>query len=280
MFAAIALLLFVLRLALPSIPVPLGLVEPLNLLATTIFIAGPIIGLFFAGSYRWQPPVAIAWFLAGVATHIGGYLLASGPLGPTASAQVALAAANTGLVFWCTGLGALLSFAIRDRNLMLPMAAFLAGFDVFLVTAPITFTTRTLATAPQTFAAISYSVPRFGTIEPLARVGPADIMFLAMFFVALHRFGMQARRTLAWILPVLIAYLAVVVFLGDVAIGPVKLSALPALLPIGATLLLVNRREFKLTRSEAYSTLGVCLLAALIAAAGVFLAGRPQMPAS
>ena len=107
---------------------------------------------------------------------------------------------------------------------------------------------------------IAYSVPKIGTVshgghaESLAFVGPADFMFLAMFFVALYRFQMRTRETLLAIVPVLAGYLSIVLLAGHVSFGPVSLAAMPALLPIGATVLIVNRREFKLTKDEKYSS--------------------------
>ena len=51
------------------------------------------------------------------------------------------------------------------------------------------------------------------------------------------------------VIPVLIAYLLLVLLVGGF------FSALPALLPIGVTIFIVNRKEFKLSKDEMQGTL-------------------------
>lgn len=177
-------------------------------------------------------------------------------------------------MLWTAGLGALLALLLKDRNMLLPVAAFLAGFDMFLVFAPTGPVQTLMAQAPETFRAVTYRVPTVGSPEPIAFVGPADFIFLGLFFVALHRFGMRTRETLIWVVPALLAYLFVVILFGDATLGPVSLGALPALLPIGLVVLLVNRKEFRLTRSEKAATWAVVALAIGLAGYGLMLAQR------
>jgi hypothetical protein len=91
-------------------------------------------------------------------------------------------------------------------------------------------------------------------------VGPADLLFIAMFFASLHKFGMRVGQTVWAMIPTLIAYLLVVVVFGSVSVGRVSLSALPALVPIGAVVLVVNGRLFKLSKDEILSTALVTVL--------------------
>lgn len=255
----------------------------LSIVATVVFLAVPILMLFRASEAVWSPKLGLGFVLGGLAAHAGGVLLTMYVFGPRGfPAVVAGAVALTGLMFWCVGAGGLLATLIKDKNLLLPVGLFLAGLDVFLVTAPNTFTRKIVEQQPELFQKVAYSTPKVSTestvglVQPFAYVGPADFFFLAMFFIALHKFGMRSQQTFRWIMPVLLAYLFVVVFLGDVSIGPVSLAMLPALLPIGAVVLIVNAREFRLAGQEKASTVVVALLGAALAVAGVSLAARAE----
>jgi hypothetical protein len=181
-------------------------------------------------------------------------------------------AGQAGLLMWCLGLGCLLALALKDQNLLIPIAVFLALFDIWLVFAPDGPVGQIARGNQEQLAQIAYSVPRpasaptGGRPQPLAYIGPADFMFSAMFFAALYRFGLDVRRTAQWLAPVLVAYLLLALLAGDVSIGPIRLAALPALLPIAAVVLAVNGRHFRLTRDEWTSTavLGGLMLAFVV----------------
>jgi hypothetical protein len=170
------------------------------------------------------------------------------------------------------GVGAGLACLLKDRNMLLPIAAFLALFDMWLVFAPEGVVGKIARGNQESLAKVAYTIPRIadsqaepgaaphGFAQAFAFVGPADLLFLAMFFVALYRFEMRTKVTLRAMIPVLIAYLAVVIFLKDAWIGPIRLAALPALLPIGLTVLWVNRREFKLLPDERNITIALLAL--------------------
>ena len=72
---------------------------------------------------------------------------------------------------------------------------------------------------------------------------------------------------------------SLIAYMGAVLFGPSSLSALPALLPIGLVILLVNVREFQLKRDEWIGTILVGLLAFGLAWAGIN-APRPKPPAA
>ena len=179
----------------------------------------------------------------------------------------------------------LLSLAIRDKNLMIPVAIFLVGFDMFLVFNPSSPTRIALDAAPgvtQNFLASvpqakSVGAPKAG-VQDLAQVGPADMLFAATFFALMFRFGMRAKQTLYWMAPVLVVYLLLVVYFGHVNIGPLSLAMLPAMVPIGLTVLLVNWRHFKLQGQEVVGVVLVALLSVGLAWFGVYRANQARTP--
>lgn len=260
----------------------------LSLLATVVFVGAPILALFSAARFPWTALHATTMLIMGVAFHLLGHFVGKEMLGGAGLSGIALLAlGQSGLLLWCLGLGALVSLKITDKNMLVPISLFLAGFDVFLVFSPVGPTKVLVQQQPAVFQAVAMSVPKVATeprpvgapVEVLAYVGPADLFFLAMFFVALFRFKMRTRETLIAMIPVLVAYLLVVLFLGGVRLGPVSLSMLPALLPIGLTILIVNAREFTMSAQEKAVTFVAGLIAAAIALTGIILAARAK-PAS
>ena len=278
-FFVIAGSLLLLRVLLAYLLVPLVLVKVLSVLSAVVFIGVPIYAIFRAGSHGWTNRGAFSLLVPGALLHAVGALLFQA-LPPEGFASVFVQAlGQTGILMWTLGLGVLLALFIRDKNLMIPVAIFLIGFDMFLVfnpSAPTAFLMRqgsinaevVLMTVPQ----MKGEGERRGKVESLAYVGPADLLFSAAFFTLLFRFGMRPRQTLNWLIPVLAAYLVVVVFFGTRSIGPLSLAMLPAMVPIGLTVLLVNRREFKLEKQELMGVLLVAAMALALAGYGVYRA--------
>ena len=266
-------MLAVLRVAVGYVAVPASAVDAASVVVTVAFMALPILTLFAGAGHRWDLKQAIAIVVLGVIVHVGSTELVKLATGP-AAAGIFRAVGQVGLVVWCMGIGAALACLLKDRNMLLPIAVFLALFDTWLVFAPEGLVSQAMSggAAPISLQAAAYAIPDIaasnapaaeaanGFARDRAYIGPADLLFLAMFFVALYRFEMRARATFRAILPVLLAYLAVVLLLGDVEIGPIRLAALPALLPIGLTVLWVNRREFHLLRDEKIITLALLVL--------------------
>lgn len=265
------LVLTVLRVVMGFAQVPLGLVPYLNVLATLVFLGVPIVGIFRAANHSWSQKLAWSFVGAGLIAHFGFLFLAKssgGVFGATASAV-----SQAGLMTWCTGLGAALACLLKDRNLLIPVSIFLAGFDIFLVLTPIGITQQLMQKAPDLLPTIGYQLPKVtsaapttGTVGTMAYVGPADFLFMGMFFVALFRFGLRARSTAMWLVAALAAYIPLAFFVGPV----------PLLVPIGLTVLLVNLPEFKLNTEEWLST---GLVTLILAAVIVFGATRPRPPA-
>ena len=287
-FFAVVAVLFLVRVALAYIAVPTGAVTALSLFNTVLFLGLPVYGLYRAASHEWKPGLAIGLLPAGALAHAGGAVAASS-LPDSGLAIVTVSAVHqAGVLTWCLGLGALLSLGIKDKNLMIPVAIFLVGFDMFLVFNPEAPTARLLRENPQLAQQFAMAVPKAnvtgaatGTVQNLAFIGPADLLFSAAFFALMFRYGMRAKRTVQWLIPVLLAYLLTVIYLGPhVSIGPISLGTLPAMVPIGLVVLLVNRREVKMDRQEVLASIGVAILAVALASYGVWRAAtRPVEPA-
>ena len=260
-----------LRVAVGYVAVPVSLLFPASVLTTVLFMVIPMLALFLGAGHPWDLKQAIAIVVLGVVVQTGGATLAHMAVSRALGGAI-FAASQAGLVVWCMGAGAALACLLKDRNMLLPIAVFLALFDTWLVFAPEGLVSRALsgAPAPIKLDQVAYAVPKVATsatpqvangfAQSLAFVGPADLLFLAMFFVALYRFGMRPRQTLVAIAPVLVAYLAIVLLLPNAWVGPIRLAALPALLPIGLTVLWVNRKEFHLLPDEKAITIGLVVL--------------------
>ena len=264
-----------LRIGIGFLALPESLLATASVLATVLFMALPILALFAGAGHRWDLRQAVAIVVLGVLVQVGCHELVRLAAAPAAKG-VFDAVGQSGLVAWCMGIGAALACLLKDRNMLLPIAVFLALFDVWLVFAPEGFVGKALSGGPTPIDLkdVALKIPAIaaqgapaesaanGLAQIQAYVGPADLLFLAMFFVALYRFEMRPKATFLAIVPVLTLYLAVVLLFPDVWIGPIRLAALPALLPIGLTVLWTNRREFRLLPEERAITWGLLLLGA------------------
>lgn len=270
-FVAIGLIVL-LNILLATTPIPLAYIQPANILATIVLVSLPIFGLYRGADHPWTPAFAVLYVVLGVVIQFGAVALSKGALQATPMAAVVGALAPVGLMLWCIGLGALLATLLKDKNLLIPVSIFLAAFDIFLVLTPLGPTQKILQAAPQIFTSVAYTIPTavekptHGPIRPFAYIGPADFVFMAMFFVAIYKYQMRAKQTLLALIPTLLLYF-VLVFL----IGP-----LPALVPIGLCVLAVNFKEFKLNKEEWASTAVIAAIAIGLIAWG---ATRPKPPA-
>lgn len=240
--------------------VPDSLVAVVHFLVDAIFLGVPLIAITIAARHEWSPKLAIGSVLVGMFIQFGlptaaGAVFGRGVIGPL------MPLAQIGLPIWTAGLGACVATLIREKNILIPIAIFLAMYDVFLVFAPIGFTRKLMAVAPQLLPKIGAQIPQVSTrstgthLPPAAFAGPADFVFLAMFMIALYRFGLKGRETARVVVPVLIAYMLIV---------EAAHLALPALVPIGLCVLFVNFREFKLSKEEKQSTIGLAVVGAFV----------------
>lgn len=271
--------LALIRIALGYLSLPVTALPAANLVIAALFLAVPVIALFFAANSNWAWQSAAGLVVGGLILQFGLIALGNAvqPPGPVAGIMVAIA--QGGLACWCAGLGALLATRIKDKNILLPIAIFLAAYDFFLVLTPVGFTQTLLKVAQPVFSKVAGQIPALtshpthGLAQAGAYIGMADFVFLAMFFIALFRFRMRTRQTLKTVLPALILYLLIVMVFGNYEVAGLSLSQLPALVPIGLAVLIVNWREFELTKEEKVSTVGV---AVFVTALLVFAATRPK----
>lgn len=276
-FFLVLLFLAAVYVLLGYVSVPAQYVKAGTILATMLFVGAPVIALYFAARYEWTPKRALVFLVSGLVLHFGvGSLIGFKLLGAKgfASAVTISLGTHVGLVMWCVGLGALLASMLKEKNLILPVAVFLAGFDIFLVFTPVGPTNEMLQKMPEVLKHIGYTVPKASAAPPMgqvgvfAYVGPADFLFMGMLFVALFRFKMRSRETVVWLVPTLLAYLLL----------SAKLGPIPLLVPIGICVLVVNAKEFKMTRDEKVSTAVVAALVLAIIGFGAMRRGLPFAP--
>lgn len=261
--------LSLIRIFLAAVPLP----PWVSLLSAILFIGGPIWALFRAAEFGWTAKHALLWLIPAAVVHVGGaILLRSLPSAGWATVGLDVLV-QASIMVWTTGLGALVGLLIKDKNLILPVAIFLAGFDVFLVMTPTTFVAQTVEKRPEVFSSVAMKVPGVrpaqkegeqpnGPQSPaIISVGPADLIFSMMFFVVLFRFKMRVKETAQWLAGVLVFYMALVLF--------TPFGMLPALVPIGATVLIVNAREFVMSRDEKIGVALATLLAIGLAWYGI-----------
>lgn len=256
--------LTLIRILMAAVELPMAF----SLVAAVVFIAGPLIGLYAAAAWRWDGKKGAAMLIGGAILHAGGAILAR-QVGEVGWVPVILdATAQFGALVWTAGLGALVALVIKEKSMILPVAIFLAGFDCFLVFSPVGPTQYLVKNQSEFFEGLAVSVPAAQPttapeepappegprVQPLAFIGPADLIFSMVFFVVLYRFGMKVRKTALWLIPVLIGYLILV-------LSGIGGGLLPALVPIGLTVLIVNWRSFTDMNKE--ERLGTWLAAAL-----------------
>lgn len=268
-FFATLVSLAIVRVLLQSYAdVPITVLPVANALMGALFLGGPLLALCFAARDSWNPQVAAKFVVIGVVIQVGCVLLNKHVFHHHGlTGQIVNATGQVGLPMWCVGLGALLATLIKDKNIIVPIAIFLGFLDMFLVFSPLGVTRVLIGHFPGLLPAIAVQVPRAAHVVAKAKVspgslaGPADFLFLAMFLIAIFRFNMRGRLTVLIVIPTLIAYMFLVTVLN---------FSLPALVPIGTVVLIVNWKEFKLTKDEKVSTIGVAIAGLALFTWGMF----------
>lgn len=258
--------LFLLAVVIPLTPIPNEWLYAGRIVSSVLFVSLPILAIYYLGMLGWTWQRALVTLIASASAFTALTLLARDLAAPPIVAAIVAAILQLGLLAWASSLGILVASAIRDKNLLLPIGIVLATVDIIAVLAPIGTVKRALETETgrAVFEMISFKVPQFGSATPAAQIGPADFLFLAMFFAAIHRFGMRSRETLFAIIPGLLIYLGIVLFFGQFYVFGIPLRALPALVPIGILVIATNLREFKFSREEkimTWSLLFICAAA-------------------
>lgn len=160
-------------------------------------------------------------------------------------------AADVVFLVACVLAGRLLSRIVGERNLLLPVAVVLGLADVFTVfMGPVA---AVLANAPGVVTSLSIKVPQVGSavgpegaagLTHLATMGPGDLVFAALLFTAVVRFGLNLRWTFVGILtPVTLALVGFVLM-------PEALPGVPVLPLMAVGFLAVNYRKFTFTSEE------------------------------
>lgn len=172
------------------------------------------------------------------------------------------AAASLFMIFAATALGYLVSFILREPNILLPVGALAAGIDVWSVM--IGPTMKALKSVPHVVSSVSVAMPAPGSAatgyQPISFIGPADFIFLAMFLGAIYRMNLEPNRTFWIAFPILSIGMAVVL----TGLFP---SGLPGLVLIAGSVILANYRRFKLKRDEilAVAIVALMLIAGMLA---------------
>lgn len=250
-----------LQIGTPLIQVPLEWVRPATLVSTLFWMA-TVLGLLFSlarllESRRWLAPVLLAggvmaWALS---LQIPAWLGWSAQHTPPMWAQ-AVWRGGSGyfLMLGAVGLGAIVSWVIREKNLLVPAVPLAAAIDVLTVLAPEGAVRQIVEKAPEVVEKASVAITaapsvagEVARVMPIALIGVGDFVFLTLYLTCLYRFGLRVRATAIGLFLVLWLYLMVVAF------GVVP--ALPGLVPMALVVLGVNWREFQLSRQEKVASL-------------------------
>ncbi|MEN6372382.1 MAG: hypothetical protein ABFD64_10260 [Armatimonadota bacterium] len=167
--------------------------------------------------------------------------------------------AATGLliVIGASAFGTLVSLILKHPNIILPVAVFSAMIDVWTVlTGP---TAKAVANAPKVVEAVSVALPApGGSYAPISFIGPADVIFFAMFMSALYKLRMEPKRTFWIAVPLLTLGMTAVILSGSIPLLGFLFPGLPALTLIGTAVILGNLKHFKLSRQE-YISFGIVM---------------------
>jgi hypothetical protein len=155
-------------------------------------------------------------------------------------------------------LGSSIGRIIKHPNTLLAGAGFAIFFDIVVVTmgtvAVLMTANAALISAVSVGAGAAPAMPTLpfhplhaGRLlpveEPLSRVtiGPADVLFMAVFLSAVHRLGLARKATFGWMFGLLGLALVIV---------QVFAVPIPALAPMGIAVLIANARHAAFTNQE------------------------------
>jgi len=176
--------------------------------------------------------------------------------------------------------GAAIGRIVRHPNTLLAAAGFAIFFDIIVVTMG---TVAALTQAQSSIiAAVSVGA---GPTAPMSRrsypilssvtIGPADILFMALFFASVWMLRLSWRATAAWMYGLLMAALVVV----ELQLLPDWLPGIPALVPMGIAILVANWPHRAFTAQEKRD-LRIGSAFALVCAVGIILGSRTLVRAN
>jgi len=249
----------------PMARFPLAWLPFLNVLSTLLFLGIPLAFVYQASKVQVSARGTVLLLIGSFLVFAGAGLLFQQVKGPMAGL---LHGVGQGALLAAAGsAGMLVARAVKEPNMLVPIAPVLALVDIATVLSPVGIAKQVMEKAPEVFEKVAVTVPTVGSTTPLAFMGPADVLFVAMFFAVLHRAEFRAKATLLWLIPTLFGYMLFVLLLGGLSVGGFRLSGLPALVPIAAVILIVNRSCFTLSASEKRMTWALVGITALITAA-------------
>ncbi len=154
-----------------------------------------------------------------------------------------------------SGLGGLVSFRVKDKNLLLPVSMFAAVIDFWTVNYG--FVGVAMTKTPEIVSAVSVPIPHAGTgvFMPNTMIGPGDFLFMALLFAAVSRLELDGMRNY-W-------YVFAAMSIGMMSVMFDLLPFLPALTVLAVGIVLANYREFKLTKQEKISVAIVAVVLAV-----------------
>lgn len=254
----LSLSLIVLGVLVPLVEVPFEYLNYGRLFTSILFLGLPIMLLFYGSGLPWRPKTAFLVFVLCFAVTVFFIFISRVPMGmPVLVVIFAILGLLT--VYWTGALGVLVSFVFRERNIIVPAVIVLMAVDFLVVMTP----RGTVQVAMESdvgreiFQSVAYKIPEFGMASPMIFIGPADFLFLSMFFSVMHRFGLRVFWTMFAVVIALLLYLVLAGYLTGRDFFGVKIHGLPALVPIGMAILLVNAGEFRMSKQEKYMTGGV-----------------------
>lgn len=240
----------------PLIRVPLEWVRPATLISTLLWMA-IVLGMLFSLARcvehrRWLAPMLLVggaglWALSLQMPHWLGWSEQSMP--PFWAQVLWRGISGYFLILGAVGLGAMVSWVVREKNILVPAIPLAAAIDTLTVFAPKGAVRQIAEKAPEVIEKASVAITASPTavgevtrIIPIALIGVGDFVFLTLYLACLYRFGLRVRATAIGLFAVLWLYLMVV------AVG--IMPALPGLVPMAVVVLAVNWREFQLSRQE------------------------------
>lgn len=147
--------------------------------------------------------------------------------------------------------GAGIGRVIRHPNTLLAGAGFAIFFDIVVVT--MGTVAQLMKSGSNVIAAVSVGAGSVPSGMPDVKtyplvsgvtIGPADVLFLALFLSAVYAMRLSRRSTFAWMYVLLMLALVIVETIG---------LPIPALVPMGIAVLIANARHGAFTRAEKYA---------------------------
>jgi len=214
--------------------------------AMSLLVMGLLVGFVAAASREAASRPAraqVGWALLGL--FLWAALVVGQALWPGGrSGAVVWGSLQDGAKLMLAGfVGLLLARWVRDRNILLPAAAFAALADVMMVKYGTVHIALKSEAGRKLVESVSTAVPslqpeRIGL--PAVTIGPADVLFLGFFLMCAARLRMNFGWTAGLSL----------LFMSGALLAVPWVGAVPALAPLGVAFLLANWNCFRFSSEE------------------------------